>query len=147
MNHSLVKILITSLLILSCGGKDKTSQNLPKKESAEKHWKTNKGVGPVTNITLEAINLDIAKEGEALYKSKCIACHRTTTKRLIGPGLGKIMARRTPEWTMNMIINPQKMIKEDPIGIELYDKYKTPMLGLGIDEKEARIILEYLRTL
>lgn len=147
MKSPLLIVLISALFIVSCGSKESKTQNLPKKESAEKHWKTNKGVGPVTEVVLKPINPAIAKEGETLYKSKCIACHKTTSKRLIGPGLGKIMSRRTPEWTMNMIINPQKMIKEDPIGIELYQKFKTPMLGLGIDEKEARIILEYLRTL
>lgn len=137
-----------AISIISCGGKKTSKPKLPtEKSEAEKNWKTNTGVGPISTINLEDVNVVMVEKGQKLYKSKCVACHKTTKAKLIGPGLGGILKRRTPEWTMNMIINPQKMIKEDPLAKEVYKTYRTPMLNLGIKEKEAREILEYLRTL
>lgn len=143
-----IVLISLAISIISCGGKKTSRSKQPtEKSEAEKKWKTNTGVGPVSSISLEDIDVVMVEKGEKLYKSKCVACHKTTQAKLIGPGLGGILKRRTPEWTMNMIINPQKMIKEDPLAREVYKAYRTPMLNLGIKEKEAREILEYLRTL
>lgn len=143
-----ILILSLSIFLIGCGGDKKSSPKLPaEKSEAEKNWKTNKGVGPISEVTLTDIDVVMVEKGEKLYKSKCIACHRTNTSKLIGPGLGGITKRRTPEWIMNMTMVPQKMIKEDPLAREVYKTYKTPMLNLGVKEKEARQILEYLRTL
>lgn len=47
-----------------------------------------------------------------------------------------------------MIINPERMIKEDPIAEALFEEYnRTPMLNQNISEEDARAIAEYLRTL
>lgn len=141
-------ILSLSIFLIGCGGEKKSTPKLPvEKSEAEKNWKTNKGVGPVSSVTLTDIDVTMVEKGEKLFKSKCIACHKTSTSRLIGPGLGGITKRRTPEWIMNMTIVPQKMIKADPLARELYQAYKSPMLNLGIKEKESREILEYLRTI
>jgi len=143
-----VLILILSIFLIGCGGDKKSNSGLPKEKSkAEKNWSTNKGVGPISNIELSAIDVTQVEKGRKLYKSKCVACHKTNTSKLIGPGLGGVTKRRTPEWIMNMTMVPQKMIKEDPLAKEVYETYRTPMLDLGIKEKEAREILEYLRTL
>lgn len=135
------------LLLASCGNSVSDEENKKALLEAEKHWKSNKGIGQVTSVKLGALKPELIKEGEQLFKTKCMACHRKTERKLIGPGLSKILTKRTPEWTMNMIINPQKMIKEDKIAKSLFNVYKTPMLDLGIKEKEARSILEYMRTI
>ncbi len=141
-------ILSLSIFLIGCGGEKATTPKLPiEKSEAEKNWKTNKGVGPISSVTLTDIDVTMVQKGEKLFKSKCVACHKTTTSRLIGPGLGEITKRRTPEWIMNMTMVPQTMIKEDPLAKEVYRTYKTPMLNLGIKEKEARDLLEYLRTI
>lgn len=143
-----ILILSLSIFLIGCGGEKKSSPKLPaEKSEAAKNWKTNKGVGPITSVTLSDIDVIMVEKGEKLFKSKCIACHKTSKGRLIGPGLGGITTRRTPEWIMNMTMVPQTMIKEDPLAKEIYREYKTPMLNLGIKEKESREILEYLRTL
>lgn len=143
-----ILVLSLAIFLVGCGGKKSPKKQVIKeKTEAEMNWQSNKGVGLITSIELGELDVAMVNKGEKLYKSKCIACHKTTKSKLIGPGLGEILKRRTPEWTMNMIINPQKMIKEDPLAREVYRAYKTPMLNLGIKEKEAREILEYLRTL
>jgi hypothetical protein len=47
-----------------------------------------------------------------------------------------------------MILNPDQMVKEDPIAKALLVEYNNiPMIGQGLTEEQARKILEYFRTL
>jgi len=59
-----------------------------------------------------------------------------------------IYERRSPEWVMNMILNPTEMLKQDPIAIALLKEYNNVlMLNQNLTNEEARSISEYLRTL
>src|SRR3990172_11233125 len=106
-----------------------------------------KGIGPVTSLTLGAIDNAIAEEGKTIYNSKCTACHNPTQK-LIGPPQKGVLDRRTPEWVMNMILNPQEMLDKNPIAQKLLKEYNNvPMTPQGLTEDDARKVLEYIRTL
>ncbi len=106
----------------------------------------NKGVGPITNVELgESIDQDMAAAGEAYFNSVCIACHQIDN-RMVGPALRDIMDRRAPEWIMNMILNTNEMLEEDPIAKALLDEYQAPMTYMGTTEDEARELVEYFRT-
>ena len=60
----------------------------------------------------------------------------------------RIYERRSPEWVMNMLLNPTEMLKQDPIAIALLKEYNNVMmLNQNLSEKEARAIAEYLRSL
>jgi hypothetical protein len=49
---------------------------------------------------------------------------------------------------MNMILNPDGMLKEDPIAKALLKEYNNAiMLNQNLTEEEARNVAEYLRTL
>jgi len=49
---------------------------------------------------------------------------------------------------MNMILNPEVMVKEDPLAKELMAEFNgAPMANQGLTEDQARSILEYFRTL
>lgn len=104
-----------------------------------------KGIGPVTSITLAEIDESMAAEGKEVFKLKCSACHKIS-KRFVGPALAGVTERRTPEWIMNMILNPEVMVAENPIAKELLATYLSPMANQNLTEKEARLILEYFRT-
>lgn len=108
----------------------------------------NKGVGPVTSINIpETIDQALADEGKAIYDQNCTACHKPDT-RYIGPPQKDILERRTPEWVMNMIINPEVMVQEDPLAKALLIEFNgSPMSNQGITEEGARAILEYIRTM
>lgn len=107
----------------------------------------NKGIGPVTNLTLGPIDNSLAAEGKKIYDAKCTACHNPTQK-LIGPPQKGVLERRTPEWTMNMILNPQEMIDKDPIAKQLLKEFNNiPMTSQGLTQEDARKVLEYLRIL
>ncbi len=157
--------LIFVVSLISCGGKDekkekeqvkigsyKKTETKKTSESATTKTETidlsNKGVGPVKNLELpETIDQAMAAEGQELFKTKCTACHKPT-KKFIGPAPVGILERRSPEWIMNMILDPEGMVKNDPIAKQLLIEYNgSPMANQSLTEPEARSILEYFRTL
>lgn len=152
---------MATLALVSCGNSGEKKKNqqirLRKKEPINKEAGApvtntddlkNKGVGPVKDVELGAsIDQPMAKTGEELFTNNCTACHRTDTK-LIGPALKGVLDRRSPEWVMNMILNPQVMVKEDPTAKQLLKEFNgTQMINQNLTEEEARAIVEYFRTL
>lgn len=105
----------------------------------------NKGVGPISSIELGEIDNALADSGKELYKTNCTACHKFG-KRYIGPALKGVTTRRSPEWIMNMILNPDGMVVEDPIAMALLAEYNAPMSNQQLSEEDARAILEFFRT-
>lgn len=106
----------------------------------------NKGIGPIDNLSLgEGIDAAMATRGEELFKNMCSACHKMD-KKFVGPAMAGVTERRTPEWIMNMILNPEQMIKEDPIAKKLLiESNMAVMANQNLSEEEARAILEYFR--
>ncbi|WCO00687.1 c-type cytochrome [Psychroserpens ponticola] len=160
----LMTVLFVTLL-LSCGGKEekkKESISYGRKEAPAKKETpkekailaskkidlTNKGLGPITSVTLDSeIDQKMVKHGEEVYKKMCTACHRAD-KKFIGPAPTGILERRTPEWIMNMILNPEQMVKEDPLAKELLMEFNgSPMANQNLSKEDARAVLEYFRTL
>ncbi|OIQ40877.1 MAG: cytochrome C [Bacteroidetes bacterium MedPE-SWsnd-G1] len=151
MKIKLAILAILALVVTSCGG-DKKKVEYPVKSKTEIATPakkvdpmTDKGIGPVTSITLGELDQAMVTEGEQIFKAKCSACHKIS-KRFIGPGMKGITERRTPEWIMNMILNPEEMVQKNQIAMDLLKEYNAPMANQSLTEDEARKILEYFRT-
>lgn len=157
------KILAAFLILLtvSCGDKEEkekiklTDTEKPvQKETVEEAVETtaeaddmsNKGIGPITSVQVgDNIDAAMATKGADLFKNMCSACHKMD-KKFIGPALTGVTERRSPEWIMNMILNPEEMIKKDPIAKKLLVESNMAMMAnQGLTEEEARAILEYFR--
>jgi mono/diheme cytochrome c family protein len=148
--HSIILLLITffTLVNISCGT-DKNSDNNESEKGETKVQAANpNGVGPIQEISLsDTIDKEMTAMGEEIFTAKCSACHKVE-KRYIGPSPKGILDRRTPEWVMNMILNPDVMVKEDPVAKQLLIEYNgTPMANQNLTQDEARAVLEYFRTL
>lgn len=109
---------------------------------------SNKGIGPVSNVQFDLkIDSNLAEKGDKIFGVKCTSCHMVTT-RSIGPAMKGIYDRRSPEWVMNIMLNPTEMLKKDPIAMALLKEYNNViMLNQNLTVEEARAIAEYLRTL
>jgi cytochrome c len=150
------KVMIISLVLLftACGGSGDGEKQSAEKSQKEKNTQDtqndpmkNKGIGPVQSITLGSVDQAMADEGQKIYMEKCSACHKAEEK-FIGPAPKGIMERRSPEWIMNMILNPEEMIKNDPIAKQLLVDFNlAPMANQHLTQEQARKILEYFRTL
>lgn len=163
----IVKIGLAIALVFSfaaCGNSEKDKDedlrlndygSQPKKEKVETPDNTsqdsgdplaNKGIGPVKSMELPAdINAEMAANGADIFKKMCSACHKMD-KKFVGPSLADVTERRSPEWIMNMILNPEEMIKKDPIAKKLLiESNMAVMANQGLKEDEARAIVEYFR--
>ncbi|KPM32992.1 Cytochrome c class I [Croceitalea dokdonensis DOKDO 023] len=146
--------------IASCGGKKEEKKSGFEVNRTKKTEKTvtenegvpidlnNKGIGPIKNVDFaDEIDTEMAARGEAKFNAICTACHMPN-QRMIGPAMAGVYERRSPEWVMNMILNPDGMLKEDPIAKALLKEYNNAiMLNQNLTEAEARDLAEYLRTL
>ena len=143
-------LMAISMVVLSCGPSAEDKAKLDKIKAnleASKDPLQNKGIGPVKALTLGEIDQTLVEEGKELYEASCTACHKVE-KRFIGPSPKGIMERRSPEWVMNMILNPEEMVAKDPIAKQLLIDYNgAPMANQNLTEDQARKILEYFRTL
>ena len=150
MKLKFLTLLAFIIVMSSCGGeKAKKEVATPLKEVKKEVVKIDpmkdKGVGPVKSVTLGDIDETMVAKGQEVYKAKCTACHKIS-KRFVGPGLKGITERRTPEWIMNMILNPEVMVVENETAKQLLIEYSAPMANQSLTEDEARAILEYFRT-
>lgn len=166
-----MKNLVKSILaiavfaVVSCGGKEEKKESIemydpdantevvttPEETGVKPSQKVDlvsKGVGPIKDLKLDpTVDPAMAALGKEVYNSKCLACHKTD-KKFIGPAPVGILDRRTPEWVMNMILNPEEMVQKDPLAKELLMEFNgSPMANQGLTEQEARQVLEYFRTL
>ena len=103
------------------------------------------GIGPIKEVKLDPIDQKLAELGKSTFNEYCSECH-AMTERKAGPPLGEVTQRRTPEFIMNMILNPSGMQQHDPIIRRLLEEYHVPMPDLNVSQQQARSILEYLRT-
>lgn len=115
--------------------------------SIQEHLK-NKGIGPITSLILDHnVNEEMAAQGKKTFKKLCAACHRPD-KKFIGPAPKNILARRSPEWVMNIMLNPIEMIEKDPLTKALKEEFNGAIMPKqNINETDARALLEYFRTL
>ncbi|MCM2278143.1 MAG: cytochrome c [Oligoflexia bacterium] len=103
-----------------------------------------KGIGPVKELKLAAVDAALAEKGQAVFQAKCSACHKLQ-ERFVGPPLKNVTLRRQPEWIMNMILNPSEMLQKDAVARKLLEEYLTQMANMSLTQEEARQVLEYFR--
>lgn len=150
MKVKLILIAISTMVFLSCGDNAKKEEKAvtPVEENAEvapTDPMQDKGIGPIKSLTLGEIDMEMAAQGKVVFSTNCSACHKIS-KRFVGPALHGVTERRSPEWIMNMILNPEKMVAENPIAKQLLAAYLSPMANQNLTEEQARQILEYFRT-
>lgn len=155
----IILLIALGAFIASCGGKkeekkngfelNRTKSSTTKSDDAGVPVDlNNKGIGPFKNVDFAAeIDTEMAARGEANYNAVCVACHMIE-KRMIGPAMKGVYERRSPEWVMNMIINPSEMLQKDPIAKAMLKEYNNAiMTANNLTEEEVREVAEYLRTL
>ncbi len=148
MKIKLLVLAVVAFFVISCGGEAKKDQKEAQKEVVETKAvdpMKDKGIGPITSVTLGEIDPVLAETGKGFFKTKCSACHKMS-KRFVGPALAGVTEKRTPEWIMNMILNPEVMVAKNEQAKQLLAEYLSPMANQNLTEEEARAILEYFRT-
>jgi len=148
---SLVTILLSIgflLTIQACGDDETTDRSADTQmEEGLTGFELEHGIGPITErIEIdEEINEELLTKGRNIYEMKCEMCHNMEG-RMVGPELGTVLERRSPEFVMNFILNPGRMAQDHPEGQKMLREYFTVMPFQNVKEDEARAILEFLRN-
>jgi cytochrome c len=147
---NLVVVVGIVTMLAACGGSSEqktTSVASQPPVTNDKDPMSNKGIGPVKELVLAELDPAMAAEGEEIFKKMCSACHKPTEK-FIGPAPKGILDRRSPEWIMNMILNPEEMVKFDATAKQLLiEANLAPMANQNLTMEQARAVLEYFRTI
>lgn len=145
-------ILFVSLALNSCGGEEQKPADFSKSKSVGSDvsgglsdFELENGVGPVKQkLELGPIDPKLVKKGEEIFNTKCVACHKLD-ERYVGPAQRDVIKRRTPEFIMNMMLNPTEMQEKHPVVKKLLAEYMTQMTNQNLSFDDARAILEYFR--
>ena len=148
--------LIIAAIFSSCSGDDKskteaadTTQETPQSLVADPvSYDPKRGEGKFTSESLglaDKLDEGKAKLGEDVSGVKCTSCHKTTDEKLVGPGWKGVTSRRTGEWIMNFITNPDPMIDKDPEAQAMLELCLVRMPNQSLTDDDARSILEFMR--
>ncbi len=156
MKKTLSKItglaVLAAVLLAGCSGasedngKQTTSKASATTESGLTQFEQEHGIGPITEVvTVGEIDMEKVEKGKQLFKTKCSACHRIG-ERYVGPDLGDVLDKRSPAYVLNMILNPDEMVKKHPEAKKMLAEFLSPMPNQNLEMDEARAILEYLAS-
>ncbi len=105
-----------------------------------------KGIGRFNEVKLKhPLDQGMVTKGQSVYGAKCIACHKLTDEKLVGPGWKGVTDRRTPEWIMNFTTNTQVMLDKDLVAQGEMVTCLVRMPNQDLNDDQARGILEYMR--
>ncbi len=145
-----------TFLVSACGGgstnesagttTESTDNSNNQTATENPSYDPNRGEGKFTNVDLgTGLDATLATAGEAVYGTKCSSCHKTSSEKLVGPGWEGVTKRRTPEWIMNFITNPDPMIDKDPELQAQLELCLVRMPNQNVSDQEARELLEFMR--
>ena len=154
MNKSILLVLSLALAV-ACGKKEASAEDNYQPAEGEAtteaaadpaSYDPKRGEGKYDTVELGAtLDQAMASKGEEVAGVKCTSCHKMTDEKLVGPGWKGVTERRTPQWIMNFITNPDPMIDKDPEVQAQLEICLVRMPNQGISDDEARGILEYMR--
>jgi mono/diheme cytochrome c family protein len=147
MRMGAAALLALGLVLGGCGKKEEEKAgSAPKTEESGAEpaaGDASKGVGPVSSVEIGPLDETLAAKGQAFFSGTCAACHKLD-QRYVGPALAGVTKRRSPEWIMNMILNPTGMTQSDPTAKALLGEYMTQM-SVTATQDDARAVLEFFR--
>ena len=137
----------TFFLATCGGGVDKDAKTVDLGELTKNKSETQGTEIKDSEITISnPLNTEWVNAGKAIYELKCLACHRLTEERLVGPGWKDVTVRRKPAWIMNMIVNVEMMLETDPEAQKQLELCLVRMPNQNVSKEDARQLLEFMRS-
>jgi hypothetical protein len=129
-------LVVVGLMITACGGdsdksgSDEFSNVQKTNPSGLTDFELKHGIGPIKKeLKLGPIDKARALEGEKIFESKCATCHKLDEK-YTGPAQRNVLQRVSPEFFMNMVLNPDENTEKHPHAQEMLIKYNMQKMIL-----------------
>ncbi len=144
-------IIVISMAFISCG--DNASQDPSKFSNTKKvenagglsDFELENGIGPIKEkIELGPIDPALVKKGQEIFDTKCASCHKLDEK-YVGPAQRDVFKRRSPEYILNFMLNPEENYKKHPEAKKLLGEYLTQMPNQNLTIDEAKAMLDFFR--
>lgn len=142
-------IVLVTFTYISCGGDSKSDKEPSDKSNTSglPDWEFKNGFGPIKKkLYLMPVDNAMAGEGQKIFESKCAACHKLD-ERYVGPAQRNVLQRLSPEFFMNMVLNPEENLEKHPHAKDMLAQYMQKMTNQNINLEDARKLLEYFRLL
>jgi len=147
-NFSTIALIAILAACSSPAKEEPSSEEAPKsmvEEPAKYDPHRGEGKWTAENVNIqETPNPEWVASGENISNVKCTSCHKMTAEKLVGPGWKDVTKRRSPEWIMNFITNPDPMIDKDPEAQAMLELCLVRMPNQSLSDAEARNILEFM---
>lgn len=95
--------------------------------------------------------LSMVEIGQKTFKGRCIACHKTTSQKLIGPGLFALYKTKRNLKNGQSVTANENYIRESILNpgakiVQGYNNQMTPFAGI-LTEEELSGLIEYIKSL
>lgn len=146
-------------LLIACGGSDAPKATADATKPAETTEAAKPAATPsaepegfYTNDMIdppltEEIDQGMVDEAMKIFNAKCKACHGLTEEKVVGPGWKGVYKEGKGAWIMNMMLHTDWMLENDAEAQALVEETKTVMPDQELSPKQARAMLELIRSL
>jgi mono/diheme cytochrome c family protein len=87
-----------------------------------------------------------ADDGQAIFTSKCAACHTIGKGKTVGPDLKGVTSKESHDWLVKWISSPSSMVKSgDPTATALVKQYPMQMPDLGLQTSDVDAVISYIQ--
>ncbi len=137
----MISLMVFMLLLSSCGKNESGDAEKQAPTPAERVAVLDQGPRAVQTVKL---NDSLANRGRVLFDDKsCSDCH-TLGEAEMAPDLLGVLDRRTEDWLMMQITQPEWMNDHDPITRQLIRDYDLEMIETGVEGADAKALLHFL---
>lgn len=136
------------LIFSGCGTKEQAeaaAKAAPKPEEIIAQTPEVRGVEVKSVELTKPLKPEWVAAGRSIYDGKCLACHKLTGDRVVGPGWAGVTKKRQPVWIMNMITNVDVMLEKDAEAQKLLEQCLIRMPNQNVTVEDARKIFEFMR--
>ena len=141
-----ILMVFTTLACTSRKEADEAAKKSPSPADLAMSQPENHGMEVKSVELTNPLNKEWVATGKGIYELKCLACHKLTDEKLVGPGWAGVTKRREPVWVINMITNVDMMLEKDPEAQKLLEQCLVRMPNQNITEADARSLLEFMRS-
>ncbi|MBI2918811.1 MAG: cytochrome c [Chloroflexi bacterium] len=105
------------------------------------------GAFAATSAGAQAEGEDLARQGQAIFRQTCTACHTIGAGKLIGPDLQGVTGRREASWLRVQVQSPSvHQAQNDPVAMANFEKFRMRMPDLGLTPQQVEAVIAYLQT-